>query len=232
MMNKKMIKTSNGIFEMGVDELLPMFDALLKKFSHKCEKDLSGYEDNSFVFEDYYQIGVVELIGAFERYDHTKGATFFTHLHRELNYKIIMMIREFEAEKRKADQPLLYINKEVEGCEVANIIKGKDDKYFNENENKLESFLKKNLTNMERLLIAVHFKKGYAKAKGLYKCSLDYAIDTFDNGEIDISMNKSELAEILNISRPTLNKRIDEAIEKMKELAEYYVHTQQLNYTL
>ena len=234
MMNKKLIRTNEGIFELGVEELIPMFDNIIKKFSHKCVKDLCGYEENTYDFDDYYQIGLVELMSAFEKYDHTKGATFFTHFHRELHHRIIMLIREFEAEKRKLDQPLLYINKEVEdGCEISNVIKDKDDKYFEEGGTKLEQFLKKNLTQTERVLIAVHFKKSYNKAKGLYKNSLDYTMRTLIEDEnIDISINKSDLAKVLNISRPTLNKRINEAVEKIEELAEYYVHTQQLKYSM
>lgn len=228
-MKKKLIKTNDGIFELGVEELLPMFDNLLKKFSHKCVEDLSGFESNRNEFNDYYQIGVLELMGAFERYDHTKGATFFTHLHRELHYRLIMMIREFNAEKRKPEKPLVYIDKKVEDCEVSNIIKDKDDKYFDKKEDKLENFLSENLTKTERLLIAVYFRKKLNKSKGLYKNSLEYAIDVFDEETNSSSISKSELADKLNISRPTLNKRMNEAVEKMKKLAERYVYTQQLD---
>ena len=233
-MRKKLIKTNEGLFEMGVDELLPMFDNILKKFSHMCVRGLKKYNQNTCEFEDFYQIGVVELMTAFDKYDHTKGATFFTHLHRELHHRFIMIIREFEADKRKVEQPVVYLDKEVdEGCEISNVI-GKCDKYFSEN--KLEKLLRENLTDTERVLIAVHFKKNIYKTKGIYKESLDYAIRTlleenFFNLNAS-SLNKTKLSELLGISRPTLNKRTDEALKKAKRIAKYYIENERLNHRL
>lgn len=229
MLRKKLILTNEGLFEMGVEELLPMFDNILKKFSHKCVNSFKKYKNNTYDYDDYYQIGTLELMSAFDKYNHDKGATFFTHLHRELHHRMIMIARELEAEKRKVDQ-LVYLNEEVDdGCEISNII-GKKDTYFTEK--KLETLLKENLTETERLLIAIHFKKSINKSKGIYKNSLDYTIRMMveDNTLFDESpsFNKAELAEHLGISRPTLNKRIEKAMVKIKKLAEYYVAVEEI----
>lgn len=229
---KKLIKTNKGLFMLGVDDLIPMFDPMLKKFSHKCVTDLGVFEENPNVFDDYYQMGIMELMDVFKHYDYTKGATFFTLFHRELHNKIRMLAREFKADMRTTDQPLLYINKEVEGCEVENIVKGKDDGYFEGNGDGLENFLRANLSKEDRMLIAVHFKKNYNKAKGTRKKILFSAVDAFTEEGINPSISKMELAELLNVSRPTLNKRIVEAVEKMRELAEYYIHQNGIDFDI
>lgn len=223
-MLKKLIKTTDGIVELNINELILKFDNMVKKFAHECKEELSGYENNPYDFDDYYQMGLIKISEVFEKYDIDKGACFSTLLFRELNNKMVMIIRELEAEKRKPTQSNVYINDEIEGCEIINVIKGDEDTYF-EREFSLEQFLSSRLTITERVLVAMAFKKDYYKSKGVYKSSLDYAMNMFSDELIDVtSISKNELADLLNISRPTLNKKINEAMEKVKELAQYYIY--------
>lgn len=223
----KMIKTTEGVFDLGVNDLLVKFDNMAKKFAHRCDNELSGYENNTYDFDDFYQIALIEISDMFEKYDVSRGACFSTMIFRELNHRMIMIIRELEADKRKPSQQHVYINKEVEGCEVVNVIKDKDDSYFG-CDFELERFLKERLTANERVLIAMAFKKDLSKSKGVYKHSLDYAINIFSDEILDVeNVSRSELAEMMHISRPTLNKRISEALDKVRELAQYYVYTTQ-----
>lgn len=222
----KSIKTTQGIFELTLEEVLANFDGMAKQFAHKCTSKLENYENNAYDYDDYYQMALMVMMELYKKYDLSKGACFSTLAHRELNNKQIMIIRELEAEKRKNTQPYLYLNKEIDGCEVANIVKSKSDDCFEDADN-LESFLLRNLTTQERLFIAIMFKKEINKAKGSYKKSIEYAVSFFADDIIEIdNIGKQELAEMLDMSRPTLNKRIKETYEKVKFLASCYLNSQ------
>lgn len=220
-MQRKIIKTKEGLKEVTLEETISMFELMINKYSHRCVVEIEKYQDNFYSYEDYYQQGVVELIRLFEKYDAEKGACFSTLLHRRLNHKLIMNIRELEAEKRKSDRKYLYINDDENNIDNTNLIKDVKDKYFEASVG-LEEFLSERLTETERMLLTLHFKKDYFKARGLYKQSLSFALDIFAKDERIFNMNRSQMAEELNISRPTLNRRVEDTVNKVIMLTREY----------
>lgn len=226
----KAIKTQTGIHNLSVEEVLLSFDNMFKKFAHSCVNGLKKVDGNVDEFEDYVQLAKIEAISAFKTYDIDKDIMFSTYLSNSLRYVFIHLLRDSNAQKRKNEKPLLYINKETESGEDGTgvLANPKEDVYFSDDANTLENFIKENLTADEIVFLTMGLKKQVGKAKGVQKSSLIYAIDAFVdskyiNHQNGISKTKAELAEQIGISRPTLNKRINETMIKTKQLAEKYI---------
>lgn len=227
-MTGKIIMFKEKEVEMSFEEIVIEFENMVKKFSKDCVSALGKYQDNNFDEDDYFQEGMVELYKAYEKYDSSKGVCFSTYLFKCLNNALIGIGRRMSTESRKADHKHLRLNYHAQGHDdletkedFCSVLAGKEDVYFNE-EHALEKFLKKKLTNDDRIILAVAFKKGSYKYKGAQKVSIDYAVDFFAediDGEI---MNKKELAKLLGISKPTLNKRIEAVLHKTKLLINQY----------
>lgn len=132
------------------------------------------------------------------------------------------------AQKRKAEKPLLYINKELEsGEDGSNVIADqRENTYFlNGADNELEVFLLANLTEEDVVFLTMGLKKQVSKSKGCQKASLTYTLDVLsDKAKSAMGLTKSELAERLGLSRPTLNKRINSTMKKTQELAMQYLN--------
>lgn len=226
----KAIKTQTGIHNLSIEEVLLSFDNMFKKFAHSCVNGLKNVDGNVDDFEDYVQLAKIEAISAFNTYDVNKNIMFSTYLSNSLRYVFIHLLRDSNAQKRKSEKPLLYINKETESGEDGTgvLANPKEDVYFKDSTNTLENFLKENLTEDEIIFLTMGLKKQVGKAKGVQKSSLIYAIDAFVdskciNYQSVTSKTKAELAEQIGISRPTLNKRINETMIKTRQLAEKYM---------
>ena len=222
-LNKKVIGTTDGNFYMSIEEVLVQYDDMVKSFAHKCVKGLANLE-TTHEYEDYYQMGQLELIKVFNSYDVNK-ACFSTILHRAQHHKFIMLIREFGTEKRKSEQPLFYLNKETDDGATENII-GEIDVRIENCEDSLEERIRKNFTTEERLMMALGFKKNSSKIEGREKSILNSTlriVEDIDVGGDIRELNRSDVAKILNLSRPTLNKRIEKVMDRVKILALDYL---------
>lgn len=225
----KTIKMQTGFHTIDTDEMLLTFEGVIYKFAHNCNSNLKTIEGNLNEFDDYVQLGRIEAISAFKSYDVESGTLFSTYLSNALRYVYVHLVRDMNAKKRKNEKPMLYINKELEsGEDGSNVIGDKrEDRYFiEEEEGKLEGFLFDNLNEEEIMFLTMGLKKQIGKSKGCYKSSLAYTIDVLSDrvGSIN-QMTKSELAESLGLSRPTLNKRINSTIAKTQALAIQYLNS-------
>ena len=222
-MNKRLIRTTDGNFEMTLEEVLIQYDDMVKSFAHKCVSGLAGFE-NTNEYEDYYQMGILDLIKLYGKYEADKSC-FSTILHRVQHHRFIMMMRELQTEKRKADQSLVYLNEESKDGAHENVI-GKVDLNLEACGDSLEERIRKHFTTEERLMMVLGFKKNSSKIEGRDKHILNMALDIFDdiNVGVDIKeLNRTDVAKILNISRPTLNKRIEEVMDRVKLMALDYL---------
>lgn len=222
-MNRKPIKTVDGIINMSLEEVLYQYDDMVKSFAHKCVKELAGYGAIE-EFDDYYQTGQVELIELYNIYEAEKSC-FSTMLHRIQHQKFIMMLRRLKTQKRKNDQTLLYLNDESEEGEIENVV-GKKDVELENCEDSLDARIKKHFTEEEKLMIILGFKRVSSKIEGREKRMFNLVLNIFDDIDVGMDIKKltsTDVAKILNISRPTLSKRVDKVMERLRLLALDYL---------
>ena len=225
---KKLIKVmNNGVAEykeVTEDDILVIFDGMYNEFAHKCCKDLIGYKESVDNFDDYKQIAMVKAVTIFEKYDLSKNACFSKALFEGFKNLFIDIMREKEAIKRKVEQPLVYLNAESEsGEEISNVIA--DEKAGDiviDEANKLERFLLANLTKEDIIFYTIDLKKQLGKASTIHKSCLSHTIDIFTQAVGEFPDKKEDLAIILGLSRPTLNKRIKVACDRVRALAEEF----------
>lgn len=225
---KKIIKVMNNEVaeyrEVTKDEILVIFDGMYNEFAHKCCKDLIGYKESVEGFDDYKQMAMIKAAWIFDKYDLSRNSCFSKALFEGFKNLFIDIMREKEAIKRKAEQPLVYLNAESEsGEEISNIIA--DEKAGDieiDEANKLEKFLLYNLTKEEIMFYTIDLKKQLGKASTLHKTCLSHTIDIFTQVIGEFPDKKEDLAIMLGLSRPTLNKRIKLACERVRELAEEF----------
>ena len=219
----KTIKLQTGFHTISTEEMLSTFEEMIYKFAHNCTRNLQTIEGNLNEFDDYVQLGRMEAMSAFKTYDANTGILFSTYLSNALRYIYVHLVRDMNAQKRKTEKPLLYINKELEsGEDGSNVIADqRENTYFlNGADNELEVFLLENLTEEDVVFLTMGLKKQVSKSKGCQKASLTYTLDVLsDKTKSAMGLTKSELAERLGLSRPTLNKRINSAMKKTQELA-------------
>lgn len=223
-MRKKVIITTEGKYFLSVEEVIEKYNDMVHKFSVDCTMKLSDFQDNYLTEKDYYQDGIMELMRAYRNYDPFLGVCFSTYLQKALNRLIAAYGRRFSAASRCAKQKHLYLNKNVvENADLNTIVTV--DKPEIEEDNGLLEYLNENLSKEDRLLLTIQFKKGIYKESGKQKDSLEFALDFFSKGfkEEIFFLTKNELAEKMCISRPTLNKRINETLEKLKRLTKFYI---------
>lgn len=227
----KIIKlTVNGkIIEREMDEreMLLYFDNIFNKFAHQCINKLSGYQNCNEDFDDFKQIAMIKAVEKFEDYDLGMNTNFSTILVTALKALTVDYIRKYETQKRKCEHKLVYIDAQIgESCdEVGSIISAsKGDEYFVEKFSPLEKYLIKNLTKEEMLFYSIDLKKQIGKASPMQRFCLENTIDLFKMVIGSIPDKKEDVAILLGLSRPTLNKRIKETVKKVQELTkEFYL---------
>lgn len=218
---KIIIDNQSKEVELSVSEMLEKFDDMLNQFAHQCVEKTSGYQGCTEEFDDYKQLAIIKAIEKFEGYDISKGA-FSTILVKSLRGLLIDIIRKNESQMRKSKEKLIYIDAPIgeNGDSASEIIAGNDLKCFEDDATDLERFLINNLTKEEMMFYTIELKKQVSKASLIQKVCLQHTIDSFLVMVGEIPDKKEEIAESLGISRPTLNKRIKEAVSKVKDLAE------------
>lgn len=228
-MTKKLIVTENGknvIVEMTINEVLVKFENLFNQFAHQCMSKLSGYQDCYEEFDDFKQLAMLKAVDYFNYYNIEENTAYSTILFTSLRTLQVDLIRKYEAQKRKSEYKLVYMDEQIndsreDNSSVISISKG--DEYFVDDMSALEKYLIKNLTKEEMLYYAVDLKKQVGKASPMQKYSLETTIDLFASVVGFIPDKKEDLALLLKISRPTLNKRIKETVEKVKELTREFI---------
>ena len=101
---------------------------------------------------------------------------------------------------------------------------GKKDKYFKKDIT-FDELLKKNLTNGEISILTMGIQKSKSKVKSkVQKQCADFGIEVLSDGtSINVKgLTKQEFATMLGITRPTLNRRIEEVTDKAIELAKKF----------
>lgn len=207
---------------MSVEEMLLKYDNMFNQFAYQCVEKVSGYQNNVEEFDDFKQIAVIKAIEKFETYDISRGANFSTLLFNSLRGLIVDIIRKNDSKKRKIKQSLVFIDATIEGgnTSIGEIISDtKEINFFEDNIEELKKFLSQNLTQEEIMFYTIDLKKQINKVSTKQRNCLEYAIEIFTYlAGGSIPDKKEDLAILLNISRPTLNKRIKKTVTKVKEL--------------
>ena len=226
----KLLKTHAGYEEFTVEEMLKEYSKVIYQFAHNCYSNLKNVEGNINTLEDYAQIGRIEASSAFKNYDPEQGILFSTYLITVLRYVYVHMVRDLNVQKRKNEGGFIYLNKSADGNDRednnARIDINKKDVYFKEERKAaLEEFLKSKLSEEELVFLLMDMKKQLGKSTGCQRDALEYSID-FLTERVNIKVTtKKELAIILGITRPTLNSRIELAVEKVRKVTEEFLRT-------
>lgn len=207
---------------MDVEEMLLKFDDMFNQFAHQCVQKTSGYQGSVEEFDDFKQMARIKAIEKFETYDISKDANFSTLLFKVLRELIVDIIRKNESQMRKTKDIIISIDAPLESGDSASegIADKNGDVYFEEEATELEKYLSEKLTKEEIMFYTIDLKKQVNKASSKHKLCLQHTIDSFTmmvGGYIPDK--KEDLAILLDMSRPTLNKRIKETVIKVKELA-------------
>lgn len=218
----KKIKINNlGLIELSLDEVLKRFERMAYDFAHECEREFKDYEYSIESFEDYVQIGNMELMRAYELYDYTKGYCFSTYASKCLKNRFLMIFRKLNAKKRK-NRNIVSLNQEAESnSTLESFVSDREEKYFNKEFSvSLENFIRENMSKEEILYLIMDIKKVCCDNGKILNLSSIYAIDVLSDiiGVDTNKLTRSALAESLGITRPTLNKRITKAVIKARNL--------------
>ena len=207
---------------MDVEEMLLKFDDMFNQFAHQCVQKTSGYQGSVEEFDDFKQMARIKAIEKFETYDISKDANFSTLLFKVLRELIVDIIRKNESQMRKTKDIIISIDAPLESGDSASegIADKNGDVYFEDEATELEKYLSEKLTKEEIMFYTIDLKKQINKASSKHRLCLQHTIDSFTmmvGGYIPDK--KEDLAILLDMSRPTLNKRIKETVVKVKELA-------------
>lgn len=207
---------------VNVEEMLLEFDDMFNQFAHQCVQKTSGYQECVEEFDDFKQMARIKAIEKFKTYDISKDVNFSTLLFKVLRGLVVDIIRKNESQMRKTKDTIISMNASLEsGDSVSEVITDKNgDVYFEDETTELEKYLSENITKEEIMFYTIDLKKQINKASSKHRLCLQHTIDSFTvmvGGYIPDK--KEELATLLNMSRPTLNKRIKETVVKVKELA-------------
>lgn len=198
-MKKAIMVTEDGvkvIKEMTLEECIERFEGAIKKWGNECYVITKNFPNNVMEYDDFYSEGMICLIEVFDKYKPVN--TFNTTLHKSLDNLKVDLIRKINAKKRKTDQKIVSFDMEIEDCcDVLQEIEGKIDKNFE-------------LMEFEQDLNRVTEKLTYEENKIL-------------NFLIENESTKRTLAKELNISRPTLNTRIEMVKMKIMDLMPEYM---------
>lgn len=207
---------------MDAEEVLLKFDDMFNQFAHQCVQKTSSYQGCVEEFDDFKQMARIKAVEKFETYDISKDANFSTLLFKVLRELIVDIIRKNESQMRKTKDTIISIDAPLESGDSASegIADKNGDVYFEDEATELEKYLSEKLTKEEIMFYTIDLKKQINKASSKHRLCLQHTIDSFTmmvGGYIPDK--KAELAILLDMSRPTLNKRINETVVKVKELA-------------
>ncbi|GAA0071773.1 hypothetical protein UT300003_32980 [Clostridium sardiniense] len=228
-MKKEFIFKEEGTLYLTKEQMIEKFNNAINEFASKCTRafapESSRTYNNVYEYEDYLQFGFMELVNCYYKYDIEKGLCFSTYLFTALANKKVCIAREISSQKRRLEIPVVSLSQSGKYDDtVESTLFGKEDTYFKEARG-FDDFLKTHLTAEEQTFLAMGIQKTKNKSnKKTQKQCVDYSVEVFneDSTTDTRTLTKAELAVELGISRPTLNKRIKETIDKATNLAEEY----------
>lgn len=227
-MTKKIKYTNDGnpeIKPLTITEVLELFENSFNQFAHKCEKDFKDFQDHHQDFDDFKQLAMIKATQVFDVYDIEKQTNFSTLLYTALRGEYTDLRRKYKAQKRECKNKV-YLNAPIgdKGEEIGNIIKdSKSEDVFKEDSVSLEEFLIENLSEEEMLFYSIDLKKKMNKASKQQKSCLESTIDIFESIVGEVPDKKEDLAKSLGMSRPTLNKRINNTVLKVQKLSKDFI---------
>lgn len=187
----KNIVFSNGTCkEMNIEQLCIQFEDMIYKFAYKCVGSLKGFKNNVEEFEDFYQQGMIELVKVFELYD--EKHCFSTLLQIRLDNALKYNLRKYSFKKRVVNDSLISLNMISDDGRSYEDVVGDRDFCLEEIENKLDILMILQELNEEE--------------KEIFKFLLEQ------------EKTKLQLSKELNISRPTLDNRIELVRDKVKRI--------------
>ncbi len=218
------INNKMSIVKMSKEEMLINFDNVFNQFAQQCMEKNKYYNNRIEDFDDYKQKAMIKALEKFETYDIRKGM-FSTILFIALQGLIIDEIRKNEAKIRKIEHKPYYLDSQnfEDGESIANIIPDKTSGEYSACSNTgLEEYLIKNLTTEEMMYYTIDLKKRFNRASEIQKSCIQHTINVFMEMIGETPDKKTDMAELFGITRPTLNKRIGETINKVKVLTEEF----------
>lgn len=229
MINKKILRVTisgkSKEVSLTMEEMLEMYDDMFNQFAHQTHRKTSGYRECVEGFNDFKQMAIIKAMEKYKTYDLSKNANFSTILFKALEGLTVDIIRRNEAQSRKCEHQLIYLDAPVGDTDEnmnSVIADNKTDICIDEDATKLEKYLIENLTKEEIMFYTIDLKKRVGKASKIYRTCLEHTIDMFTRVIGVIPDKKEDLAKLLGLSRPTLNKKIKLACEKVKALAEEF----------
>ena len=191
-MKKNILFGNNVAVEMTLEEVVVRFNKQVTYFARKCESSISG---SDFTREDYEQIGYMALVEAFINYDDTY--VFSTYFDTKLKGERTKIISKIQAGKRRAnlvslDEP----TKEGEDTTSLSDIIGTLD-------NAMEELAGDDL-------VSLIFSKLNEEEKLIYLNIVEQGIRPVD------------FAEMINISKQSLNYKLKKLKEKLLTLYNMY----------
>lgn len=192
--NAKVIKLKiNGeIIErlMTIEEVHKQFNNMIKNFANDCVVQSKTMHNNVDAFEDFVSEGYIVLVECFKSYSPT--FTFSSYLSSALDLTRKELLRKMHSDKRKITTCLVSFDEPVDNELNLGDVEGKDDVSFD--------------------LLA-------------HNDSINYALNYLTEEEkrifgflLDTEMTKINMAEELNITRPTLDTRIKKTRSKLVNL--------------
>lgn len=199
-MKKEIIMVEKGIKikrEMTMEECIESFEGAIKRWGNECYVATKDMSHNLMEYDDFYSEGMICLIEVYNKYRPIN--TFNTALHKSLDNLKIDLIRKTNAKKRKTEQNVVSFELEIEDEDVSLLheLEGDVDINFELvefNEDMTNAMSK--LTNEEKKIL---------------------------NFLIENESTKRVLAKELNISRPTLDTRIEKVKDKVIGLLPEYL---------
>lgn len=190
-------KNAKVVKDMSLEDCTSLFEGAVKKWANEVYVAVKGTTNNLMEYDDFYSEGMICLIEMFDRYAPIN--TFNTALHKSLDNLKIDFIRMANAKKRKTKNSVVSLDLELEDieCDSLSEILGTEDESFEEIE---------------------------------FNSDIKGAIENLNDEEIKILIfllnnesTKRKLARELNISRPTLDTRIEVLKDKVIDLLPEYI---------
>ena len=181
--------------QMTIEDAFVSYQDMIKKFANDCVKKTYTMKDSINDFDDYCSIGYQKLNECFEKYEPTFAFSCF--LQAGLDLKRKELIRNLHRQKRKPIRDLVSFDCEINDEFMLADIEGGED------------------TSLDFMMYKSDLNDAFEELTFEEKAILQYLVYG--------GINKINLAKLLNITRPTLDRRIEALQNKFKKkFPEYF----------